>query len=67
MERQLEKLTQAVKNISGTLKATSNGLRQQFHFLPLDIKQALFLIFYYLGIIYNTEVKWQFFYGFNKH
>ena len=25
----------------------------------------MFLIFYYLGIIYNTEIKWQFFYGFN--
>ena len=26
------------KEISGIFKATSNGLRQQFHFLPLDIK-----------------------------
>ena len=40
MERQLDELSrQTVKNkYMESLKATSNGLRQQFHFAPLDIK-----------------------------
>ena len=29
--------------------------------------ELCFQYFTKLGIIFNTEVKWQFFYGFNKH
>ena len=47
MERQFdEQYNKTGGEISGIFKATSNGLRQQFHFSPLDIKCALFLIFY---------------------
>ena len=39
MERQLHKQDRAVKNdyLSGIIKATSNGLRQQLHLSPSDI------------------------------
>ena len=40
MERQLDEMSrQGLKNkYLESLKATSNGLRQQFYFSPLDIK-----------------------------
>ena len=54
--------------ISGILKATTTGLRQQYHLSPSDIK-ARFVsnILINCDLMYNTETERQILYGFNKY